>query len=1164
MRKNLLSQTKLVAKAVNIDRFQSLTGTAADIGNPEYLWLKEQLAAVRSVTPKCRFLYLMGQHSDGQVFFYADSEPVGSKHESPPGQIYGEISAGYLRAFDTKTAQVEGPVTDRWGTWVSALVPLTDPLTGNLITMLGMDVDARHWKRELIAKSILPAGLATLVLLAIVFCGRLAVLLQGREELEKRVQERTTTLRESENRFNRAIEGTGAGLWDWDMVNNAVFFSHRWKSMLGYADHEVENAFSGWQRLWHPEDAARIQKAVNDYLEGKTAAYEIEHRVRHKDGSWHWIITRGDIERNAAGDPVRWTGTNIDITERKRIENELAGQTALLRKIFDAFPGFIGLKDSAGRFLMLNKALSDQWGIAPEEMIGKTDVDLLGDIPEARQFMEDDREVIQSGREKRVSAELVPGRDGRPRWFTTVKLPFQRPCERKKSLLFVATDITEGKQAELKLLETNRQLEKTTARANQMAAEAEMADIAKSEFLANMSHEIRTPMNGVIGMTGLLLDTDLNPDQLRYAEAVRASGESLLGLINDILDFSKIEAGKLDLEILDFDLQDLMDDFAATMALQAHQKGLELNCGISPDIPPLLRGDPGRLRQILTNLAGNAVKFTHSGEVSIRVTLESDVPQGVLLRFSVADTGIGIPMEKQTALFQKFSQVDASITRQFGGTGLGLAISRQLAEMMGGEIGVQSATGKGAEFWFTVRMEKQSCRPAAKTLGPADLKDIRVLIVDDNATNREILTAQLESWHMRVFAVSDGPSALEAIHGALQDNDPYQVAVIDMQMPEMDGGELGRAIASDNRLAGIRMVLLTSLGVRGDSRRFEQIGFNAYLTKPVRPQELKATLSSILKGHGKGLVQPGAITTRHSVREIRNLFVDRGIRILLAEDNITNQQVALGILKKIGLRADAVANGLEVLEALKTLPYDLVLMDVQMPEMDGLEATRQIRIRERQAARKQQPAIRIPIIAMTAHAMAGDREKCLEAGMNGYVSKPIEPLTLVDELNKWISTDPNRSSHETDGITADELDPIAGGKGLSVEIDGFAAVVDEPDAIRVFDRAALLERLMDDQALMETIITGFLEDMPEQIALLTSFVENGRTEQAGGQAHKIKGAAGNVTAWMLQDTAQDMETAGKAGDLATLHRLLPELEQKFQQVKAQMESNETGTFNCRR
>ncbi|MCF8075349.1 MAG: response regulator [Desulfotignum sp.] len=627
---------------------------------------------------------------------------------------------------------------------------------------------------------------------------------------------------------------------------------------------------------------------------------------------------------------------------------------------------------------------------------------LLGNPDFQRRFIEKSPHNQQISRISVPSASSIQDVEIGDMVWAARFFPIQIASGQITGSLAMFQDITRRKRVEQELLETNQHLEEATAKANQMAVHAEMASIAKSQFLANMSHEIRTPMNGVIGMTGLLLDTELTPEQKRYAETVQTSAESLLGLINDILDFSKIEAGRLDLEVLDFDLQNLLYDFAATLALQAHQKGLELNCGTSPDIPSLLRGDPGRLRQILTNLAGNAVKFTHAGEVSIRVTLVSETPSEVMLRFSVTDTGIGIPLEKQTRLFDTFSQVDASTTRQFGGTGLGLAIAKELAEKMGGEIGVRSDPRKGSEFWFTAQLEKQPAQAWVTPSVPADLKNVRGLIVDDNATSREILTAQMTSWQMRVSAVPDGSSALETLDRALDEHDPYRVAVIDMQMPKMDGEELGRSILSDDRLKQTRLVMLTSLGVRGDSRRFEKIGFNAYLTKPVRPLELKAVLSSILTSPGQGTSEPRAITTRHTIREIRHLFAGRDLHILLAEDNITNQLVALGILKKLGLHADSVANGREALDAVSKQPYDLILMDIQMPVMDGLEATRQIRAHEQQSTRSQQPETSLPIIAMTAHAMTGDRDRCLEAGMNGYVAKPIDPLALADELNKWL------------------------------------------------------------------------------------------------------------------------------------------------------------------
>jgi CheY-like chemotaxis protein/HPt (histidine-containing phosphotransfer) domain-containing protein len=635
-------------------------------------------------------------------------------------------------------------------------------------------------------------------------------------------------------------------------------------------------------------------------------------------------------------------------------------------------------------------------------------------------------------------------------------------------------------------------------------------------------------MNGVIGMTGLLMDTDLNEEQQRYAEIVRVSSESLLGLINDILDFSKIEAGKLELEMLDFDLSSLLDDFAATLALRAHEKGLEFLCAADPGIPELLCGDPGRLRQILTNLAGNAVKFAHAGEVGVRVSLVAEDETSALLRFSVRDTGIGIPRDKLGLLFDKFSQVDASTTRQYGGTGLGLAISKQLAELMGGEVGVASKVDKGSEFWFTVRLGKQADRGQADNSPPVDLHDVRVLIVDDNATNRDIQTPRLASWGMRPSEVADGPGALRALYQALDEKDPFRIAVIDMQMPGMDGETLGQAIKADPLLADTRMVMLTSLGIRGDARRFEEIGFAAYATKPIRHQELKGVLSLVLTER-TGMT-PRPIATRYTAREMRTEFIGSKARILLVEDNITNQQVALGILKKLGLRADAVANGAEALKALELLPYDLVLMDVQMPVMDGFEATR--RIRNPQSPVKDH---RIPIIAMTAHAIQGDREKCMEAGMDDYVSKPVSPQSLVEILVKWLPPE-----------TATTI------KGTSKSHQKINSVAAPATKTPVFDRTVMMARLLGDEDLTNTVIEGFLLDIPRQIETLQGCLEAGNVLGAERQAHTIKGAAANVAGEALRTLAFEIEQAAHGGDLDTAKASMPELEKAFDRLQQAM------------
>jgi PAS domain S-box-containing protein len=889
---------------------------------------------------------------------------------------------------------------------------------------------------------------------------------------------------------------------------------------------------------FHTSFQAIVGRHIGEVFFGEVPTGKKGFLVQHQEiqfprlSGWYEVSSYPIL---VGGAPQGATYIIRDITERKEIEAETLRQKRYFEALVTNSPVAIVTLDMQHDIVACNPAFEMLFGYTQEEVLGKNLDDLV--VSEAQ------RSEAQGYTKHVLNGEMVHGTGKRRRKDgSLVEVEFYGVpvivSGHQSGILGLYHDITELVRAQV---------------------EAEQANRAKSEFLANMSHEIRTPMNGVIGMLELAMDTQLTAEQRDYLKTSLESAESLLALLNDILDFSKIEAHHLDLDTIDFNLRTTVEGVVDSLAQRAHDKGLEMACQVHHDVRARLRGDPARLRQILVNLIGNAIKFTQHGEVVLRVDAVSDKDGYTTLRFSVQDTGVGIPPERLAAIFERFVQADGSTTRKYGGSGLGLAISKQLVELMGGEMGVSSdGPGKGSTFWFTVTFEKQPPRGTSSLAAPLELHGLPVLVVDDNATNRTILTKMVEGFGCRVMTLSRGAEVLETLRSAAKNGDPYRLVLMDMEMPDMDGEQITRAIKSDPLLREASVVILTSRGRRGDASRLEVLGCSGYLLKPVKLQQLFDALLAVL-GQKGGAAQPPRIVTRHSVTEQKQ----QELRILLAEDNPTGRKLVETLLQKAGFLVDVVENGLQAFQAVKDGRYDLVFMDGQMPEMDGFEAAQQIRLWEADGRHT-------TIIALTAHAMKGDRERFLEAGMDDYLPKPIDPQEMFKKIEEWAEKSSLSARLVASGRGTLPLETFANGASPTQPDTGVGRDYWEAnpeisfegnalDGRTPVDLQAAMPRFSGNQSLYIEMFQEFHAQLPERSLELKKSLAAGDAPQIHRLGHNLKGVAASFGAGRLASLAMELEVKGQQRDLSEAQGLIEQIEAEIPRLSSFLEDLKRGS-----
>jgi two-component system, sensor histidine kinase and response regulator len=916
------------------------------------------------------------------------------------------------------------------------------------------------------------------------------------------VEQSHEALRDSAERYRELFDNAKDAIYVHDLSGTYLAANRAAENMVGYTRDEILGR--NFSEFLAPEYAAQINASLHSKLEDKTpTTYEVE--VRARDGSLVPIEVSSRLIYEK-GEVIGVQGMARDITERKQAQQKLRESEEKYRTILERIEDGYFEVDLKGTYEFVNDSFCRIAGREASELLGVSYREFFS--PEVCAVLyETYNGVYRTGESLKGFEYEVTRKDG-TKAFVEESVSLRRDAAgRPIGFMGIRRDCTDRKRIEAELaLSRDAALESTRL---------------KSEFLANMSHEIRTPMNGVIGMTGLLLDTNLNDEQRDFTEIINSSANALMTVINDILDFSKVEAGKLRFEKHDFHLRDTVEDAVALLAERAQAKGIEFSSLIESDVVVDLRGDAGRLRQVLTNLLGNALKFTSAGEVTLRVTSAGETDTHVTLRFAVVDTGIGISAKTQSKLFAAFVQADGSTTRKYGGTGLGLAISKQLVELMGGEIGVESEPGAGSTFWFTAKLEKQRAGKAAVTAAPVELENARVLVVDDNETNRRILEHQLASWGMQSTCVAGGAEALMVLRQAAAAGEVYDVAILDMQMPEMDGLTLARTIKREPATKGTRLLMLTSLGQRGDTAGATEAGIARILVKPVKQSMLFDALAGMMHQPGGDAGESYPEPARGRGSESRDENQASSLRILLAEDNPVNQKVAVMQLRKLGYTVDAVSNGFEVLQVLEKFSYPIVLMDCQMPGMDGYEVTAEIRRRE------QNNSSGTTIIAMTAHALAGEREKCLAAGMNDYLSKPVKPNELEAMLDRWRMTSESASalSEANAPVTlTDVLDPAVLESFRHLQREGSPSLVNE-----------LIELYLNDTQLRlaELRLAVYVRDLPSLRRTI----------------HSLKGGSGNLGVWRMSALCSDFEATLHDGELTGAGSVLEQLESEFERVR---------------